>query len=122
MVTDSAICNEPCSSWNSSRRRSRVGIGFWPAMARTGTESRYACPSAVITLVSPGPGTTMQAAGRPVARAKPSAMKPAPPSWRVVTTRRSSRSVRPSKISELWVPTIPKTVSIPSAFKARATA
>src|SRR4051794_16626643 len=66
-------------------------------MASTGTESRYDWPSAVMTLVRPGPGTTMHAAGRPVARAKPSAMNPAPPSCLVVTTRRSARPVRPSK-------------------------
>ena len=63
------------------------GRATWPVMQTMGTESMAASASAVSTLVAPGPEVARQTAGRPVARAMPWAMKPAPCSWRASTWR-----------------------------------
>src|SRR5258708_3668574 len=49
-------------------------------------------------------------------------MKPALPSCRAVITRSSGTSYSPSNSVALCVPTMPKTISIPSARNARASA
>src|SRR3954465_5609206 len=68
------------ASWNASVPMAAVGP--WPVMHTIGTESMYASASGVTMLVAPGPLVTMATPGRPVAWAYPSAMWPAPCSWR----------------------------------------
>jgi len=48
--------------------------GIWPTSASTGAPSPKAVSSAAPAFSRPGPGTTENACGRPVASAAPSAM------------------------------------------------
>ncbi len=64
------------TSWNASVPSSARGT--CPVIATSGIESSFASAIAVIRFVAPGPDDAMQTPGRPVARAMPCAMKPAP--------------------------------------------
>ena len=57
----------------------------WPVITTMGIESIAASASGVTMLVAPGPLVTMATPGRPVTWAYPSAMCPAPCSWRTRT-------------------------------------
>ncbi len=75
-------------------------------------ESLQAWPMGVMMLVRPGPVMVKQTPGSPVALAKPSAMKPAPCSWRVRMWLMRERG-RARYISTLWTPGMPKMVRTP---------
>ena len=67
------------------------------ATTNSGTESEYACATAVMMLVRPGPEITKAAAGRPLKRANPSAAKPAPllvPHQHVADVRRGQTAIQ----------------------------
>ena len=69
------------TSWNASRpRRSRR---TWPTIAISGVQSARAVWSPIARFDAPTARVTSTAAGRPVSCPHASAMKPAPPSWRV---------------------------------------
>ncbi len=67
-------------SWKASVPM--AGVATWPEMTISGVESMYALASGVTMLVAPGPLVTMATPGLPVTMAYPSAMCPAPCSWR----------------------------------------
>ena len=67
-------------SWNASVPM--AADGTWPVMTTSGIESMYASHSGVTMFVAAGPLVTMATPGRPVTWAYPSAMCPAPCSWR----------------------------------------
>ena len=70
-------------SWNAS-----VPIRFertWPVTHTSGVESIQASAIAVTRFVAPGPEVASATPTRPDARAKPSAIWPAPCSWRAST-------------------------------------
>ena len=72
-------------SWKASVPMEEVAT--WPEITTSGVESMYAFDSGVTTLVAPGPLVTMATPARPVTIAYPSAMWPAPCSWRTRTWR-----------------------------------
>ncbi len=85
MPSSAPVRSRVSCRWPAPRPGRRSGI---PAdTSSTGTESEYACPSAVAALSTAGPEVVMHTPGRPVTRAKPSAANPAPCSWRGSTCR-----------------------------------
>ena len=72
-------------SWKASVPMTLYGT--WPVTTTIGMLSMYASQSGVTMLVAAGPLVTMATPGRPVAWAYPSAMWPAPCSWRTRTWR-----------------------------------
>ncbi len=93
------------TSWKASvPMRAR---GTWPVMQITGTESSLASARAVRVLVAPGPEVAKKTAGRPVVRAMPWAMKPAPCSCRARTWRMAVLRDRASYRGRLAPPGIP---------------
>jgi hypothetical protein len=68
------------ASWKASLPRFAVFV--CPLITISGEESISAVSRPVTVFVAPGPEVTSATPGRPVARAKPSAMWVAPCSWR----------------------------------------
>ncbi len=64
------------ASWNASVPMAVVGT--WPQMTTMGIESAMQSRTGVTMLVAPGPEVTSATPTRPLARAYPAAMKPAP--------------------------------------------
>ena len=67
------------ASWNASVPIAVVGT--WPQITTMGTESAIQSRTGVTMFVAPGPEVTMATPTRPLARANPAAMKPAPCSF-----------------------------------------
>ncbi len=67
-------------SWNASVPITEYAT--WPVITTIGMVSMYASQSGVTMFVAAGPLVTIATPGRPVACAYPSAMWPAPCSWR----------------------------------------
>ena len=72
--------------------------------------------------MSPGPGTTSVAAGRPLDSAYPHASWVTAVSWRAITYRRSGWSAIARFRGRVIPPGIPKTTSIPASARHPATA
>ena len=53
-------------------------VATWPQMTTMGTESAWESLTGVTVLVAPGPEVTSATPTRPLARAYPAAMNPAP--------------------------------------------
>jgi len=68
------------ASWKASVPIAAVTT--WPVMATSGMESMLAVVRPVRRLVAPGPDVPTATPALPVTRAYPSAMCPAPCSWR----------------------------------------
>ena len=81
------------ASWNASVPIAEVAT--CPQITTIGIESAMQSRTGVTQLVAPGPDVTMTIPGRPVARAYPEAMKPAPCS--LAGTMRDIAS-RPSRL------------------------
>ncbi len=64
------------ASWNASVPMAVVGT--WPQITTMGTESAMLSRTGVTIFVAPGPDVTNATPTRPLARANPAAMNPAP--------------------------------------------
>src|SRR5262245_45392316 len=98
-------------SWNASVPID--GVPTCPVITTTGIESMYASHRGVTMLVAAGPLVTIATPGRPVAWAKPSAMWPAPCSWRTRMWR-IGESMMGSYTGRMAPPGRPKMTSTPS--------
>src|SRR5699024_6362097 len=107
------------TSWRRPLPRPGWSSGMPGQMRSTGTESVKDWSRAVSVLRTAGPVVVTTTLTSPVSRAAPSAMYPAPCSWRGETMSMPSADSW-AKISRLWVPGIPNTRVMPSAFSARA--
>jgi hypothetical protein len=79
-LTIGSVMPETSASWKPSVPIRSVRT--WPVMNTVGTESIIASAIAVTRLVAPGPDVAMATPTRPEDFAYPSAMWPAPCSWR----------------------------------------
>src|SRR5699024_4065826 len=107
------------TSWRRPLPRPGWVRGMPGQMRSTGTESVKDWSRAVSALSTAGPVVMTTTLTSPVRRAAPSAMCPAPCSCRGETMSMPSADSR-AKISRLWVPGIPNTRVMPSAFRTRA--
>ena len=96
-----------------------ASVGVVDASTRSGRESWYAWAIGVRAFVSPGPLINTHTPGRPVTRPQPSAMNPAPCSWRGDTARTPLRW-SPRYSSTLCTPGMPKTTSTPYSRARRS--
>ena len=90
----------------------------WPVIATSGTESMYASVIGVTRFVAPGPEVAVHTPARPVTFAYPSAMCPAPCSWRTRKVRMSGSSWRASNRGITGPPGSPKIAFTPARFSA----
>src|SRR5581483_11909207 len=93
------------------------GLPTCPVMTTMGMESMYASHSGVTMFVAAGPLVTIATPGLPVAWAKPSAMWPAPCSWRTRMWR-IGESMIGSYTGRMAPPGSPKMTSTPSISSA----
>src|SRR5699024_8433321 len=107
------------TSWRRPLPRPGWLSGMPGQMRSTGTESVKDWSRAVSALSTAGPVVVTTTLTSPVRRAAPSAMYPAPCSCRGETMSMPSADSR-AKIWRLWVPGMPNTRVMPSAFRAPA--